>query len=844
VLLCLSTSLWGQNPQVLSPLPVSQRTGTSTPATALYQQLGNLGLDPKRVYSIRDASLDHGDLHISLDDGTLAFTQDVLGKITGAFFEGEGEVLLTPPNQGERISLSLFTGAAILEEKFTSAYLRFNDDLAAELAPTLRLVPDNQAFATHNDSTARVLAQADALRLLISFSRLLPASGDQVPVPFRGNDHFLHARVVGTKLGIFDLFYDTTVNEQVSVGQMSDQEGVDFYDSWASFSLQKAAAKRSDQGHVSSSENEDDVRVSSYRIRATISPPQDLSAEASVDVQVGQGGSRTLLFELSRFLEVQRVEANGSPVEFIHNPSLEGTERARRGNDLLLVIFPSALQEKQHLKLRFVYSGAVLSQAGTGLLYVGARGTWYPNRGIAMADFDLQFRYPQEWTLVATGKHVAIEAGNDKSAPGAGESTSHWVSERPIPVAGFNLGRYTKATARAGNIEVASYATIGVENRFPQTNSVIAGITRNDSTPLPTVEATPTIVAPPPPSPARHVQAVADRSADAVNFFSEMLGPYPYSKLALTQLPGSLSQGFPGLIFLSSYVFLNRDDRAALHLTRAGEILYGETMTAHETAHQWWGDLVAWHSYRDQWIEEALANYCAFMMLQKERPADFQAIMDQYRRDLLSKNKDDQALKDAGPVSLGARLSSSRFPNGYNAIAYGRGTWLLHMLRTMLNDSEAEQNRESRHTSAQPEPFVRALRRLQERLAGKELTVEDLQAAFEEELPRPLWYEHRKSLDWFFHGWVNGTAVPEFELRNIRISKGAKPMVSGTVLQKHAPSDLVTSVPIYGVSGRGNNVLLGRIFVEGENSEFRVSAPSGISKVVLDPYQTVLTAPK
>src|SRR5690242_21541576 len=43
VLLCLSTSLWGQNPQVLSPLPVSQRTGTSTPATALYQQLGNLG---------------------------------------------------------------------------------------------------------------------------------------------------------------------------------------------------------------------------------------------------------------------------------------------------------------------------------------------------------------------------------------------------------------------------------------------------------------------------------------------------------------------------------------------------------------------------------------------------------------------------------------------------------------------------------------------------------------------------------------------------------------------------------------------------------------------------------
>ena len=29
----------------------------------------------------------------------------------------------------------------------------------------------------------------------------------------------------------------------------------------------------------------------------------------------------------------------------------------------------------------------------------------------------------------------------------------------------------------------------------------------------------------------------------------------------------------------------------------------------HETAHQWWGDLVLWNSYRDQWISEALANY-------------------------------------------------------------------------------------------------------------------------------------------------------------------------------------------------------------------------------------------
>ena len=38
----------------------------------------------------------------------------------------------------------------------------------------------------------------------------------------------------------------------------------------------------------------------------------------------------------------------------------------------------------------------------------GARGTWYPNRGMEMADFDLEFTYPQGWTLVATGKPAPV----------------------------------------------------------------------------------------------------------------------------------------------------------------------------------------------------------------------------------------------------------------------------------------------------------------------------------------------------------------------------------------------------------------------------------------------------
>ena len=112
----------------------------------LYAQLGQVSLDPARVYRVRGASLNRSAIQISLEDGTIGFTQDVMGRITGAFFEGDGEILLSPPNEVERRSMSLFTGMAILEERFATAYFRFNEDAASELTPDLRATDEEQAF--------------------------------------------------------------------------------------------------------------------------------------------------------------------------------------------------------------------------------------------------------------------------------------------------------------------------------------------------------------------------------------------------------------------------------------------------------------------------------------------------------------------------------------------------------------------------------------------------------------------------------------------------------------------------------------------------------------------------
>ena len=814
-------------------------------AEALYSQLQSVGLDKSRVYNIREVTLERAAFHITFDDGTIAFTEDVAGHVTGAFFEGEGEVLLIPNDHAERASMMLFTGAAILEEKFVTAYFRFNDDTFAELQPSLRPIPDSQEFISQWDSTARNLAQLDALRLLLSFSNSLPSSGQKetAGAASKGraeDDHMLHARLQGRNLGTFDLYFDALAAEQIWAGQQKTVEGETYYDVWSAFTLGKPGGRSGDAAGVMGEEAKPEaVSVSQYKVQAKVAPPTRLDAEASLQLEVRQAGQRAVLFELSRFLQVSKVESDGVPVEFIHNQSLEGTQLARRGNDLVAVIFPQPLRAGQQINLHFVYGGDVLSEAGAGLLYVGARGTWYPNRGLEMARFDLQFRYPPGWTLLATGKR--IESAPSGLAPG--EQFSHWVSDRPMPIAGFNLGRYSRVAAQAGEVSVEAYASSGVERSFPQGSSSV--LAPAPAVPFPTNRPLDQIiVAAPSPSPSHNAQAVANSSARAVEFFAHRFGPYPYTSLALTQMPGVVSQGWPSLIFLSSFSFLTPDEQSDLHMSPVAKIL-SANIIAHETAHQWWGDLLSWKSYRDQWLFEALANYSALLLLESESPPQFRLVLERYRQELLAKNKDGSPLADAGPVTFGTRLTCSHFPAGYDAISYGRGTWLFHMLRTMLRDAERTRSgRAANLSDAQADaPFLHALSRARERFQERAINTREFLQVFEEELPPTLHYEGRKTLDWFYEGWVNGTALPHLELQSVKYTqKPGGSAVTGTIVQKNAPQELVTVVPVYAVLA-GKNVLLGQVFADGPETNFHLSAPLGTRRIVLDPYQTLLTRP-
>jgi hypothetical protein len=769
---------------------LGQTAPAQSGAVALYRELLNPSFDAKDVYQVREVSIMMEDLHISISDGTIAFVREVNDHITGAMFEGVGEVLLVPPNRAERTSLALFTGSAVLEQRFQSAYLRFSDDkIVNELRSGLRgHAEDAQEFVTRWQQPALLLARGDALPILQVMTSAPQSAAS-----------FLHLRIGGTTAGIIDVFFDSNAAEQISVAQASVLNNVAYFDTWTSFPMRsiREASGQEDPATRASYE------VADYKLRINVQPPTDLSAEAEFTLTPQHSGQRTLILELSRFLRLSEVRVNGAPAEFIQNEAVSGSDLSRRGDDLIGVVMPAPLEKGRPVKLQFKYSGPVMFNAGGDVIYVGARGTWYPNVGPAFSNFDLTFECPSDWQVVGTGKLVS-------STVSAGKRTSHFVTTKPIGRAGFNLGKFVAASATSGAVDIHAYGARTVEQ------SLAGAEARAGKKP----------------DPARETQQIADQAANTIQFLSTELDPFPYPNLEITQLPGLLSQSWPGLIYLSSTAFLTPDERRAVGVRDPYlELLLSRLMLTHETAHQWWGDAVDWVSYRDEWIIEALANYSALVMLEKQHPGDLRTALTYYRGELLRETRNG-IIAEAGPVTLGHRLTSSRFPDAYERVLYGRGTWLIHMLRTMLHEAGGGDS---------DAVFFSALKGLLAAAPNHKISTLDLQRAFEQVMPASLGYEGHKSLDWFFDSWVNGDSIPQFSLDGVHMTPSAhKLKVTGTILQDHAAKDMVTAVPLYAVDAAGKQRFLAFVFADDAKTEFTVTAPANTKQILLDPEETLL----
>ena len=63
------------------------------------------------------------------------------------------------------------------------------------------------------------------------------------------------------------------------------------------------------------------------------------------------------------------------------------------------------------------------------------------------------------------------------------------------------------------------------------------------------------------PDPAGQIESLAAEVVEAFEFLAGRFGPPPLKTLAVSPIPGTFGQGFPGLIYLSTLAYLHPRDR-------------------------------------------------------------------------------------------------------------------------------------------------------------------------------------------------------------------------------------------------------------------------------------------
>ncbi|HEX4379131.1 MAG TPA: hypothetical protein VH022_03805, partial [Candidatus Acidoferrum sp.] len=406
-----------------------------------YEALNSLRANPTAVYEITAADrieLRRADAHFTFDLGKLAFFAPYKGQITGAVFSGRGHVVAAPRDPVEKQQMARFLGAPVLDEAFSDVYLRFTDNTAAELLRELESagiqpIQDTE-FALRWDPIVAQVNPPQSLRLLFA---MLSAHSEP----------YFYSAIEGNTYGPFDMMVDPQRAEAVLIGQPKKSGAASFYDVWASYPLPEQPPVRR---HFAALD---------YEINTSVLADTSLDAKADLRMRAEVGGERTVGFQLARALTVESVTGqHGEPLTFFQNEGMNLQDRLSRGTDYLFVILPSAPDKGSEFTLHFRYRGRVIENAGNGVLFVDARESWYPHFGDAadFANYDLTIRWPKKLKLVATGiKRDEKEDGDFR--------VGHWQSEKPVSVAGFNLGEYVSTSIASDSPSVDVYANRQLE---------------------------------------------------------------------------------------------------------------------------------------------------------------------------------------------------------------------------------------------------------------------------------------------------------------------------------------------------------------------------------------------
>ena len=726
----------------IGPARASNASGAATG-----RLIDQIALDPDACYRVIDVKFSKDDLHVYLTSGYLAFAKPVNGRRVAAAFStdvdaGDAEVLLIPPDRGERLSLANFTGSPTLDEHFKTSIMLFTDATGEELLAevkskgSVKNLEMGALFADRWSETLRNMASSFEVRLVYDLLAPRPRTG------------LFYMGVGGSRLGNFDIVYDASARQQMTMGQLVERDNRSFFDTWTSFN----GVKRRQN---TSAESEPDLpfTLDNYRIEAHVRPDLTVLCVTRATATPKSSLGRALPFWISRQMRIDSARVDGEPAEVFQRESLRATLIGGNDNEQFIIVAPNDLDPSKPHEIEFQHEGAVIAKAGEHVFFVSARGTWYPRMGDTFARYDLTFRYPGDLLLVATGDPVSNKTDGD-------ERVAEFRTTNPIRFAGFNLGAYECVQREQAGYSVNVCANREIEAALKNAPPPPA-ITENETPEvlrtrrrLPDMSALPT-----PPNPAARLQAIAGDVSSAVQYMTSLFGPPCLERVTVSPIPGHFGQGFPGLIYLSTLSYLDPAQRPAGMRNSYTQMFFNDALDAHEVAHQWWGNIVLAGGYSDEWIMEALADYSALMYLEKKKgPRALDTVLDVYRNHLLEKTENGGTVESSGPITWGVRLMSSHSPAAWRTITYEKGAWIIHMIRRRLGD----------------EQFTAMLRQLCTEYRYRTLTTGQLREMAQRFAPP-------KSPDadfrQFFDTWVYGSGIPSVKLTHAaRASK-----ITGTI---------------------------------------------------------------
>jgi hypothetical protein len=756
---------------VLLPLLTSLcALGAQPSAAELAREIRNAGLDPGECYRVRDLNYAKQDLRLYFNDGYLVFSKPVAGRRLWAVFSGEneggdGEVIVLPPHRSERRSLASFVHSPNLDEHFRMAVLIASDSTISDLLGRARQIGKqsgergivlSQTYA----ETGKLLGDSFAMRLV---QDLLNGESPTAGLFF--------GAIGSTRMGNFDIMHDPSSRDQILVGQVGSSAPRPSFETWCAF---ESRAVRQAGWHADSP-----FSATEYNIDATLDANLRMTADTRLKLRVNRQPIRALPFLISSRMRVTGAKLDGKPVEIFAQNSFRETAIRGGYDGSFLLVSPEPIAAGSEHELEVHHEGDVIDPAGNNVFFVGSRGTWYPHEFFELSKYDMTFRYPKALNLVGTGSIVEEKEDGDIRV-------TRCVADVPIRFAGFNLGDYRTVTLKKSGYTIRVCGNRSVEPALARKHSVdiLPQLGRNPRSSGEALDLAHEIT-PVAPDDSARLNELSSQIEGAVEFMAGQFGPIPLKTITVSPIPGFFGQGFPGLVYLSTYAYLNPKDHTVTTKDPAVQTFFFDLLPAHELAHQWWGNLVTSESYQDDWLMESLANYSALMYLEKRKGTKaMEQVLDLYRSHLLAKRPDGTTVESSGPITWGGRLLAAYGEDVWRVIVYEKGSWIIHMLRRYMGDDR----------------FARLLAELPKRYSGSVVTTEAFRHTAAEFMPPKSTDPY---LENFFESWVYGTGIPALKLDYSVRGKAPALRVSGTIRQSGVDEEFSPDIPIEVQSAKG-----------------------------------------